>query len=96
MYTKFPVIGWGDAPKDISRIREFVTAGKAPVPMLYLSTKGATSGPVTRTPAANGSTGMRARRPGTEDIGPALLCSHRRRRPPGLLGATSSPGVRPS
>src|SRR5262245_32078520 len=28
---KFPVIGWGDPLKDISRIREFVTAGKAPV-----------------------------------------------------------------
>lgn len=28
---KFPVVGWGDPLRDISRIRDFVTTGKAPV-----------------------------------------------------------------
>ena len=37
---KFPVIGWGDALKDISRIREFVTAGKVPVAYAVLVDEG--------------------------------------------------------
>ncbi len=37
---KFPVIGWGDALKDISRIREFVAAGKVPVAYAVLVDEG--------------------------------------------------------
>lgn len=37
---KFPVIGWGDPLKDISRIREFVTAGKTPIAYAVLVDEG--------------------------------------------------------
>ena len=37
---KFPVTGWADSLKDISRIREFVTAGKAPVAYAVLVDEG--------------------------------------------------------
>ncbi len=37
---KFPVIGWADPLKDIGRIREFVTAGKAPVAYAVLVDEG--------------------------------------------------------
>jgi len=37
---KFPVIGWGDPLKDIARIRDFVTTGKAPVAYAVLIDEG--------------------------------------------------------
>jgi hypothetical protein len=37
---KFPVIGWGDPLKDIARIREFVTGGKARVAYAVLIDEG--------------------------------------------------------
>lgn len=37
---KFPVVGWNDPLKDISRIREFVTAGKTPVAYAVLVDEG--------------------------------------------------------
>ena len=37
---KFPVIGWADSLKDISRIREFVSAGKVPIAYAVLVDEG--------------------------------------------------------